>query len=127
GQAEYGFSQQEAGVISAPNRAHGLRTILDPSGMKVIPRTPDAPAFEVRLSLAAWGRSGSMKPVKPGTPVATGARAEIVHGGVTQWFLNEERGLEHGFTILSPPSGGEGPLILRVSFGGNVILVRSGE
>jgi len=55
--------------------------------------------------LTSWGRSGHEQ-VVAGRPAAaaTGGRIEYDWGGaIREWFVNDTRGLEQGWTVLDPP------------------------
>ncbi len=56
------------------------------------------------------------------TASAAGSRVEITDpaAGVTQWFENRIEGIEQGFTIHQPPTGGSGSLEVVLGLEGNV-------
>jgi len=123
--AEYRFSDLGSGdSFSAPNRAHGLRTRVDRTGVQIVPRTTRqgsaASEWELRLRLTGVGRRGSMSPVGLDAPAAVAERVELLHGAVREWYLNDEKGLEQGFVIEQPPAAGAGssPLILEMTIDG---------
>ncbi|MGE3167206.1 MAG: FG-GAP-like repeat-containing protein, partial [Planctomycetota bacterium] len=114
---EYEFSTTSEGAI-APNRVHDLRLRVDGCGLAVESRTHGDAAtgaepeggFVFSLSLRAIGDGRVMAPVAPGRVERRGNRAEIHRDGgasgvIVEWFVNTERGLEHGFDIPEPPSG----------------------
>jgi hypothetical protein len=68
------------------------------------------------LSLKAWGRRASMQLPEPAEPIALGRRVEYRRGPLTEWYVNDERGLEQGFTIDARPAG-EGPLQFAIALG----------
>jgi len=124
--SEYRFSHNEDGLWSAPNRAHGLRTHLDATGLRVTSRTQGSNAqeggWELRILLSSVGYEGSLSAVTAATPHAVGERIEIASGTVSEWYVNNERGLEQGFTLASPPRKGSAgaPLILDMILGGSL-------
>ena len=120
---EYEFSPSGDGSWSAPNRTHDLRSFVSTDGLRVIARRPVEPAWEVRLSLVGFGRAGAIIPAEApdGPPSATGNRAELQRSALTEWFVNEPSGLEHGYTVPSRPPGGEGSLILQLGVAGNIV------
>jgi len=120
--AEYEFSPAADGSWSAPNRTHDLRSFVSADGLRVIPRRPAEPTWELRLSLAGLGRAGAMIPAETpaGSPAARGNRAELHRTALTEWFVNEPSGLEHGYTLSSRPPGGEGELILQLALAGTI-------
>jgi hypothetical protein len=120
--AEYQVSWQEdtalprgGGALQAPNRAHGLRTYFTPWGVKVAPRTEPVPSWTWGLRLAGYG---------PSDPVARGNRVEYRRGPLTEWYVNDPKGLEQGFTFTTPPpelSPGRGELILDLELWGSLL------
>jgi hypothetical protein len=125
--AEYQFSaaHDEDGVWSAPNRAHDFRTRVSADGIEVVPRSADASdagaQWKLVLATKSFGRVGNASELKRATLQVANARAELDHGRLTEWFLNEERGLEQGWTIASAPSGAE-PLWIGLEMGGDLYL-----
>jgi len=59
--------------------------------------TPDA--LHVSLHLLTYGAPEAMQAASPATLRVVGNRLEYQRGAVTEWYLNTEQGLEHGFTI----------------------------
>lgn len=112
-----------AGFATALDRAvHAVRT--DDSGRLVArnPRQawslefgrdaltvrPDSGAFAWGLELRAIGRAGSLFAVDGSSSVlsASEGRVERDFGtGLTEWYVNDARGLEHGFTLAARPNG----------------------
>ncbi len=104
-------------AFQAPNRAHNLRTYFTPAGPRVIPRdTAAAPAWEWGLELVGYGTA----PVPAADLVAEGRRVEYRRGGLTEWYLNDERGLEQGFTLSQPPAPGATRLQLELAVVGTL-------
>lgn len=94
------------------NRLHGEFTV---AGVQV-----SNSSGSVRFELAAYGHGDRL--VRPGAAVVSGAgnRVEYRRGGLTEWYVNEGRGLEQGFTMHSPPEGtGSGLLTLELSVTGD--------
>jgi hypothetical protein len=104
--AEYVPSRTSGGALQAPNRAHDLRTYFDTGGIRAVPRR--APGWEWRLRYLGIHAAGApaAAPGAPAEPLADGERVLYEHeGGVTEWFRNDESGLEHGFTVACAPAG----------------------
>ena len=89
-------------AYQAPNRAHNLRTYFTPEGIRVVPRTGEA-AWEWGLTLAGYGRAGTLQEPAAAEPAVSGNRTEYRRGELTEWYVNDDRGLEQGFTLQSPP------------------------
>ena len=112
---EYQVSWQESTDLAdlpaawqAPNRAHGFRTYFTGSGIRVVPRTADASTWEWSLTLLGYGRPGAIESVEPAAPRSERNRLEYDRRNIVEWYVNDERGLEQGFTLASPPPPVEG-------------------
>ncbi len=95
--------------------ARGLRAVLSSEGLEVRPRDGAADAWSLRLRLARWGRGESRIPVGAARCDASSSRLELERGPVTEWYVVEERGIEQGFTIASPPPGARTGAPLRLA------------
>jgi hypothetical protein len=100
---EHTYLPDLAAAYQAPNRAQNLRTYFTPDGIRAIPRTGST-AWEWGLTLTGYGYEGAIQPVAPATLSADGDRVEYHRGSLTEWYVNDERGLEQGFTLYAPPS-----------------------
>jgi hypothetical protein len=121
------------GAWHAVNRAQNLRTLFVAEGMRSTPRVAvggRASAWSFGLTTVAWGRPGARAPVAAVEPSLAGDRVEYVRGPLTEWYRNDERGLEQGFTIAEPPPEGgplrvemrvEGTLVPRLAHGRDVV------
>src|SRR5262245_10478588 len=113
---EYRASQTSGG-LQAPNRAHGLRTYFDASGIRVHDRTSAGSAQLLRLSVARIGRGDDLAELSPGTEIVPdGNRVEIHRPGFVEWYVNSRAGLEQGFRLDRRPDGAA-PLVLELSVG----------
>ncbi|MFQ5719753.1 MAG: FG-GAP-like repeat-containing protein [Acidobacteriota bacterium] len=116
---EYRFSDRGDGSWSAPNRAQGLRTTIRESGLEVVSRTRGAEAFRLTLRLTGFGREGVLSPPGSAGIVHDGERIELRYARLTEWYVNERRGLEQAFTLPAPPEGAAvGPVVLEMALGG---------
>jgi hypothetical protein len=126
-EAEYEFKVSEPGKCSAPNRNHGLRTHVNPSGVRLTPRDPKKQdeSWTVGLTLSGMGRGESLVDPGPGRVSADGPRAEVVRESVTEWLVNDPKGVEHGFTIPERIGTGDAAdlLTLELTVTGNVGVV----
>ena len=128
-QAEYQPSPITAGsadrsaTMQAPNRAHNFRTIFSPEGVRVVPRTATDADWIWGLSLVAVGAPGDLRRPEPARVHLNGHQVELVRGTLTEWYRNDQRGLEQGFTLHEPPPGSTGAaeLVLRMTVCGSLV------
>jgi len=73
-----------------------------PEGIRVVPRwqNEDRKSWGWGLQLTAYGLTG--QPLPQAQLSASANRVEYRRGDVTEWYLNDERDLEQGFTLVSP-------------------------
>jgi hypothetical protein len=137
-QAEYNVTWQEQTYLAdlpaayqAPNRAQNLRAYFTPTGLRLIPRqfVGDQPPWELGLALSAYGYDGEQHAAGAAQLSALGKRLEYQRGALVEWYVNSEQGLEHGFTLSSPPGGAGDDLSLDLSLSGNLtpLLVEAGQ
>ena len=119
------------GAWQAPNREQGFRTWFTQAGIRLVPREEPAPSWEWSLTLVGVGRRGSpAKPVEPATPLPSGGRVDYDRGAIVEWYVNDARGLEQGFTLRHPPAEGEaGEVVLEMRLGGTLTprVARDGQ
>jgi hypothetical protein len=116
--------QESAGALQAPNRAHGLRVSFEAGGVRTVPRSSSAeetPAWEWRLRYRGLDDGcGTLEETARSLPRARGPHVTYVHErGVVEWFVNDARGLEHGFTLAAPPSASSS-VALHLEVGGTL-------
>jgi hypothetical protein len=105
----------------AANRANDLRTFFTEDGIVVVRRTDPAPSWSWGLRL----REAAAVP-----PSASGNRIEYARPDLTEWYVNDERGLEQGFTVpRATPRlvGSDGRLRLVLDLVGNMKSRRAGN
>ena len=128
-QSEYALTWQEQthlidlpAAYQAPNRAQNLRTYFTPAGVRLIPRVyeGDAPPWEWGLTLSGYGSTADVLPVAAAALSTEGNRMEYQRGDLTEWYVNDERGLEQGFTLHAPPASAGKTLILELSLSGDL-------
>ena len=90
-------------AYQAPNRAHGFRTYFTGDGIRVVPREEPAPSWQWGLALRGYGWVGEVQPVEGAEPRVEANRVEYDRGALTEWYVNDRRGLEQGFTLNVPP------------------------
>ena len=115
----------------APNRAQNLRTYFTESGIRIIERQTEEPDWVWGLSLEAIGRGDRSIAVGPSAPIPTENRIEYPRDVITEWYLNDPRGLEQGFNLTAPPerlglagptsTGLDAPLFLQLALHGSLL------
>ena len=66
---------------------------------------PNDNAWQWGLELTSYGFSGNERAIS-GVPAVTAAGQRLTYqwaAGVQEWFVNDQRGLEHGFTLTERP------------------------
>jgi len=98
------------GAYQAPNRAHDFRTYFTRAGIRVVPRRDAKPSWEWGLALLRYGRPGRQITAQSAALSPRRNRIDQNRDGIVEWYVNDPRGLEQGFTLLAPPPapGGEG-------------------
>jgi hypothetical protein len=122
---EYHVSFQQKSAVEglapayqAPNRAQNLRSYFKEQGVTIIAREAEQPSWSLALSLAGYGRGARQAPLGTPTLRAEGARITYDRGALKEWYENQPRGLEQGFTIdAAPPGTGELWVALALSSG----------
>ncbi len=106
--SEYDITWQESTYLTdlptayqAPNRAQGLRTYFAPQGPIIIPRSDDT-SWQLALQLIAWGWAGAPQAAGNASLQASGPRIEYRYPDLVEWYVNDEQGLEQGFTLAAP-------------------------
>ncbi|MGD8413841.1 MAG: FG-GAP-like repeat-containing protein, partial [Candidatus Latescibacterota bacterium] len=72
-----------------------------------MPRTGDSSAWRWGLTLSGYGYAGRMQTPLEAELIDTANRMEYRRGGLVEWYVNDSRGIEQGFTLAErPPTGG---------------------
>ncbi len=111
-------------AYQAPNRANGFRTYFTETGAVIIPRLAEdsqSLAWRWATRLGAWGRAGGepASSAAPGMAQASAPaplsvqqnRVEMRRSGITEWYLNTQRGLQQGFEIAAAPQASAGAML----------------
>lgn len=116
--SEYNVTWQEKTYLpdataswQAPNRAHNLRTYFTKAGFQVIPRSSDIPAWRWGLSLVSFGFAGNSGLAEKAAISVNDNRVEYKRKGLTEWYINDPKGLEQGFTLYSAPESISGDAV----------------
>ena len=103
----------------ARNPRQDWRTCFDGRAFLVV---PDHGSWSWGLQLVSYGFSGSERPVAvPAAVDAAGGRIAYAWDPIlTEWFVNDSRGLEHGYTVRERPDGETGPLTFTLAVRGEL-------
>lgn len=105
----------DAGGFAAANPAQDLAVGFTQAGVRV---TAGA-GGRLDLSVSALGRQGALEAPPQPELVADGARVEYRRGTVTEWYVNDPRGVEQGFTLDAAPAGHPSfPLVVALTADG---------
>ncbi|MEZ5352866.1 MAG: FG-GAP repeat protein [Bryobacteraceae bacterium] len=117
----------EAGGYKMRNPGQQWMTHFDRRGFTVRPGVGDGAGWTWGLELESWGFAGQMVRASEAQPRADGNRIRYRRGdGVQEWFVNDVRGLEQGFTLLRRPAG-EGLLAFDLAVRGGLEPRLSGD
>ena len=81
---------------------------------------PDAGGWQWGLELRSYGFAGQQRAMQ-GKAEVTGEGRRVVYrwdGVVQEWFVNDQRGLEHGFSVQERPAHRRGGRALGIRPGG---------
>lgn len=128
--AAYSMERDEMAPVGsgylAPNPAQGWHARFDSDGLSV--EVPALSGGEVRnwaMRLVSYGYGERAVPVEAAEVAAAGNRVEYRRGPLVEWYVNERRGVEQGFTISEPPVVADkrtqgAPLSLRLTVEGDL-------
>jgi fibronectin type 3 domain-containing protein len=122
----YAVQSSQTGTLVADNPAQHLGALFTPRGVALTPvqhtrlnphaphrllaKMPGAP-FELRTQSVDGARNA------PVSPVASANRVEYQHPGYVEWYVNDAKGLEQGWTLNAAALDGKSPSI-RIAVGG---------
>jgi hypothetical protein len=106
------------GGYRARNHAQQWLTHFDGRGFTV---QPDSGQWSWGLELERYGFAGQERVVS-GLPRVLSDKERVSYGwgAVEEWFVNDKRGLEHGFTLRRRPAGTSGPLRMHLRVRGGL-------
>ncbi len=123
-ESEYRVGRREGsegqGAYQALNRAQHLRTYFTAEGVRLVPGT-EGPGWEVGLTLTSVGAGKERVAAGAAKLETSGNRVEYQRRHLTEWYVNDERGLEQGFIVGRRPMQAtrKEPLRLVLSVSGN--------
>jgi len=107
---EYHFTGLAAERVGAPDRAQDLRSSIDAEGLVVRRRSTSSgcggEGWTLGLRTARVGVDGVWAVLSAPALRVHENRVELDHGVLVEWFVNDPRGIEHGWTVREPLSGG---------------------
>jgi len=97
------------------NDANRLNFEFDGNGVAI---HPPGDEWRLRMTLIQFGSPEQLKPVKqPGITIKDN-RLTYERGALQEWYINDSRGMEQGFTLHEPL--GKEDLVLEGALEGNV-------
>ncbi len=109
------------GGAEAFNRAQRFRvTFPAGGGVLVRPISNGGESHDGSIALTSAGRHGRLAPVADAPLSVIDDRVERKHGGLVEWYMNGEAGLEQGFTFAAPPEG-DGEVEIELALGGSLV------
>jgi FG-GAP repeat protein len=112
----------QTGRYTTPNTAHGLNANFTEGGLVVKPCTGEQ-GWRWGLRLSKYGYGQKLQEVPETTRLITkDNRIEYHRGNMVEWYINDYRGIEQGFTLNTRPEGQTGPepLQLEMRITGNL-------
>ncbi|MCP5100097.1 MAG: PKD domain-containing protein [Chloroflexi bacterium] len=114
------FSER-TGSYQAPNRAHNIRTYFMNDGIQVIPRQATETDWRWGLSFVGLSDGVATELLAPAELSTNGNRVSYKYDAVTEWYINDNRGVEQGFIVDKPIKGlSSSQLILELALTGNL-------
>ncbi|MFI5302653.1 MAG: hypothetical protein ACHREM_31580, partial [Polyangiales bacterium] len=106
---------EHQGTWTATHPAQGFSTRIDDRGAAL--RDADG-RWSLDLHASRVGRRGAMRALEGATTSSANGRVQLDRGqGVTEWFVHDARGLEHGIDVRTRPAG-DGALVVAVDVAG---------
>ena len=109
--------------VELSNRAHRFRAGFESGRLELV-----GPGWDLTLELVQWGRPETLASAGPAPSRVDpddGRRFEAQRTGLVEWYVNDARGLEQGFTIAERPAG-PGPVWLVLDTGEAGVEVQPG-
>jgi len=105
------------------NAANNLLAYVNENGLSVTALGDSSPKWQLDLKLTGYGYGSNLFPVVSAQPMVKGNRVELSrdslssHSSLTEWFVNTNRGIEHGFDIAARPGKAREGEALRLRLG----------
>lgn len=116
----YGL-RRDGDAYVAVNHRHRFQVTFGPGGVDVRPRA-GAGEWRWGLRLTGYGYGSSPERLTVPTRAVDGNRIEYRRGALVEWYVNERRGVEQGFTLAKPPAGRRAgmPLVVHLTAAGTL-------
>jgi hypothetical protein len=113
-------SAEQPGSYRARNPSQQWLSAFNADGVSI---SPDHGRWQFGLRLARWGHAGKEQQAAPLVGIdAHGQRTVYRYAdGLDEWFVNDQRGLEHGFTVHTPPAGYGDSLRFALDIAGELV------
>jgi PKD repeat protein len=130
-EAQYQLTKHDkSGAFSGFNSRYNFGMNFNENGVSVLPYTASGSSLNISLSGFGYNGQVSSVTVKPRITVDKN-RVEYAHSPqITEWYVNDEKGLEQGFTIQTPPeSRVDKSLIIEMSLETSLVpkMIANGE
>ncbi len=106
------------------NAANNLLAYITPDGIQATALGYKQKPWRLGLTLKDYGYGDDLSSVQPGEVKASQNRVSIQRSAIgnrqstiEEWFVNSDRGIEHGFTIASPPQSANGKVQTAIQTG----------
>jgi hypothetical protein len=119
------YKDEHTDAFQAPNYAHDLHATFTQEGVELRPRKGKK-GWKWGLRLSKYGYGSDLHSVTVAEKMLPrDNRIAYLRGNMVEWYINDHRGLEQGFTLKARPSGrmGSEPLYLHMHTTGNLIPV----
>ncbi|MDH5546946.1 MAG: tandem-95 repeat protein [Gammaproteobacteria bacterium] len=94
-------------LLQAPNRAQHFRSYFLPDRIALVPRTYDISDtksnWQWSLRLSDVNADGTQIPLQSAVIANNKNRVEYQRGNLVEWYINNNKGLEQGFTLNESP------------------------
>ncbi|MEO8959406.1 MAG: hypothetical protein ABI304_10720, partial [Rudaea sp.] len=112
-------SAEQPGSYQARNPGQQWLSTFNEGGVAI---SPDHGRWQFGLRLARWGHAGHEQQAASLVGIdAHGQRTVYRYSdGLEEWFFNDQRGLEHGFTVHQPPAGNGDSLRFALDIAGEL-------
>jgi hypothetical protein len=123
-----------AATYSGYNPDHGFELTFAAGGVRVAPAAagPEGPgggpSWTWELRTTGYGYEGDVRSLQTPAETASDAnRMEYRRAGLSEWYANDERGLEQGFTLDNPPAGAGEVIVLKMALDTSLVPTLTGD